>query len=123
MYENPPFYRRKFKEAGITPIDIKSIEDLRKIPFTMKEDERKMQESVVKGMELGEHQCVQTKDIVRIHSSSGTTGKPVYFGLTHHDLSTWIEGMCRAFYALGIRPEDIVMYGWGLEMFVGGFLL
>jgi len=120
VYDNSIYYHRKFREWGIRPDDIKTLDDLKKIPFTTKEEERATQDNTGKGMELGENQCVRTQDIIRIHSSSGTTGRPVYFGLTRHDIEVWTEGIARSFYSAGIRPEDVVMYGWGLEMFVGG---
>jgi phenylacetate-CoA ligase len=120
VYEKCSFYHRRFKESGIYPDDIKTIEDLRKLPFLTKEDERRLQDKMRPGAELGEHQTVPIEQIVRIHSTSGTTGRPVYFGYTNHDLEVWTEGIARNIYCTGVRPGDIVMYGWGLEMFVGG---
>jgi phenylacetate-CoA ligase len=120
VYDRCSFYRQRFKEHNIHPDDIKNIEDLRKLPFITKEDERRLQDKTRRGMELGEHQIVPTDQIVRVHSTSGTTGRPVYFGFTRHDLEVWTEGIARCFYCAGVRPGDVVMYGWGLEMFVGG---
>jgi phenylacetate-CoA ligase len=94
VYEKCSFYHRRFKESGIYPDDIKTIEDLRKLPFLTKEDERRLQDKMRPGAELGEHQTVPIEQIVRIHSTSGTTGRPVYFGYTNHDLEVWTEGDC-----------------------------
>lgn len=107
-----PFYKRKFKEAGIKPEDIKSLEDAAKLPFTVKTD---LRDEYPFGL------CaVPMKDVVRVHASSGTTGKPITGPYTADDLAQWTECMCRNFYAAGARPEDIVQNAYGYGLFTGG---
>ncbi|KXA97804.1 hypothetical protein AKJ37_02280 [candidate division MSBL1 archaeon SCGC-AAA259I09] len=118
VYNNSKFYHEKFNEWGVDPGDIQTIEDLSKIPFT----DKPMERNTFEGGEnpLGENQTASVEDIVRIHSSSGTTGPPVYFGLTEGDIKTWSNCIARCFWTAGVRPSDVVMYGMGLSMFVGG---
>jgi len=111
-YENVPFYHRKFKEMGITPDDIKSIDDIKKLPFTDKQDLRDNYPYDLF--------AVPMKDVVRIHASSGTTGKQTVVGYTRNDLNIWGEVMARTLGAGGVTSDDIghISYGWGL--FTGG---
>ena len=100
VYHNTPFYRQKFQEMGLEPGDIKSIDDISKLPFTQKTD-------------LRDHYpfgfaAVPMSQIVRIHASSGTTGKPVVALYTRKDLATWTECLSRAFTAYGAGKTDIV---------------
>ena len=93
VYHNTPFYRKKMQEMGITPDDINSIDDIVKLPFTTKHD---LRDNYPFGL------CaVPMSQIVRIHASSGTTGKPTVVGYTRKDLSTWAECISRAFTAYG----------------------
>ena len=93
VYHNTPFYRKKMQELGITPDDINGIEDISKLPFTTKLD---LRDNYPFGL------CaVPMSQIVRIHASSGTTGKPTVVGYTRKDLSTWAECLSRAFTAYG----------------------
>ena len=111
------FYQRKFKEAGLVPEDIHSIEDLKKVPFTTKDELRESQE---KDPPLGSHAAAIMKKIIRIHSSSGTTGNPSFIGITHYDQKVWTEITERSIYTWGIRPKDVIIHAIGLTLFVGG---
>lgn len=111
-YENVPMYKKRFKEAGITPDSIRSLDDVHKIPFTVKND-------------LRDHYpygilAVPKENIVRFHASSGTTGKPTVVGYTKKDIETWCRLMARTYASAGVGKGDIVqnMYGYGL--FTGG---
>ena len=111
-YERVPFYRKKFDEAGIKPEDIKSLEDIRYIPFTSKADLREVYPFGMFAVPLSE--------IVEIHSSSGTTGKPVVIGYTKNDLEVWKEVMARSLTMIGITREDIIQIAYGYGLFTGG---
>jgi len=112
LAEKVPFYRKKFEEAGIRAEDITSLEDAAKLPFTIKED---LRDEYPFGL------CaVPLKDVVRVHASSGTTGKPITGPYTADDLDQWTECMVRNFYAAGARPEDIVQNAYGHGLFTGG---
>ena len=117
VYEKSTFYQRRFKEAGLVPGDIQSIQDLRKIPFTTKEE---LRESQTQHPPLGFHRAAPMDKIIRIHSSSGTTGHPSFVGITKHDHRVWTEITARSIYTQGIRPKDIVIHAVGLTFFVGG---
>ena len=107
-----PFYKKKFKELGIKPDDIKSLEDVAKLPVTIKED---LRDNYPFGL------CaVPMKDVVRVHASSGTTGKPITGPYTRDDLDQWTECMTRNFWAAGVRPEDVVQNAYGHGLFTGG---
>lgn len=112
VYENTPFYKRKFDELGITPDDIKDIDDIVKLPFTNKLD---LRDNYPFGL-----RAVPMSDIVRIHASSGTTGKPVVVLYTKKDLETWQEAISRAFTAYGATKEDIFQVSYGYGLFTGG---
>ena len=110
--EKVPFYRNKFKEMGIGPNDIKTLEDIAKLPFTVKDDLRDNYPFKL---------CaVPMKEVVRIHASSGTTGKPITGPYTAEDLEQWTECMARNLYAAGIRKDDIVQNAYGYGLFTGG---
>ncbi|MBR1433542.1 MAG: phenylacetate--CoA ligase [Bacteroidales bacterium] len=109
---NSEFYRKKFSELGITPYDIKSVDDLRKLPFTSKED---LRENYPFGLS-----CVPLKDCVRLHSSSGTTGNPTVVLHTQKDLDDWAEAVARCLWMVGSRPEDVFQNSAGYGMFTAG---
>jgi phenylacetate-CoA ligase len=111
-YEKSPFYRRKMDEAGIKPEDIKSIDDISKLPFTTKLD---LRDEYPFGL-----QVVPQSEIVRIHASSGTTGKPVVATYTKNDLDVWAEGVARVMSAGGVTKNDIVQVSYGYGLFTGG---
>lgn len=112
VYHDTPFYRRKMQELGITPDDINSIDDIVKLPFTTKYD---LRDNYPFGL------CaVPMSQIVRIHASSGTTGKPTVVGYTRKDLSVWSECLSRAFTAYGAGSSDIFQISYGYGLFTGG---
>jgi phenylacetate-CoA ligase len=117
VYKKSKFYQRKFKEAGLVPENIRSVRDLGKAPFTTKDELRESQE---KDPPLGSHAATKMEKIVRIHSSSGTTGNPSFIGITHHDQKGWTEITERSIYTWGIRPKDVIIHAVGLTLFVGG---
>jgi len=112
VYANVPFYRNKFEENSISPNDIQSLEDLKRIPFTTKED---LRDNYPFGMF-----SVPMNNVVRIHASSGTTGKPTVVGYTARDVSTWAELMARSLAAGGATREDIIHNAYGYGLFTGG---
>lgn len=117
VYKKSKFYQRKFKEVGLVPEDIQSIQDLKKVPFTTKDELRESQE---RNPPLGSHAAVNMKKVIRIHSSSGTTGNPSFIGITQRDQKGWTEITERSIYTWGIRPKDVIIHAVGLTLFVGG---
>lgn len=116
LFQHSPFYQRKFKEAGITPESIQTLDDLQTLPFTFKEELRESQQN---HPPLGAHAAVPMEDVIRIHSSSGTTGRPTYVGITRRDWEVWTEILARVLYTHGIRPHNRIVFGMGLSFFVG----
>ena len=112
VYATVPFYRKKFDEAKVKPEDIKTLDDLRRLPFTTKDD---LRENYPFGMF-----AVPLKQVVRIHASSGTTGKPTVVGYTKRDIETWSELMARSLAAAGVTKEDIIQNAYGYGLFTGG---
>ena len=112
-YNNSPFYKKRFDEAGIKPSDIKSLDDLHKIPFTTKQD---FTDNYPFGLFAR-----PMKDIVRIHASSGTTGKPKVVGYTREDMNTWSDLIARLVVMAGGSNEDIAQVAFGYGLFTGGF--
>jgi phenylacetate-CoA ligase len=117
VWANSPFYQKKFREASLSPKDFKNLEDLRKFPFTTKEE---LRESQAQCPPLGEHVAAPMEKIIRIHSSSGTTGVPSFVGITKHDQRVWTEITSRSLYTWGVRPDDVIIHAVGLTFFVGG---
>lgn len=115
-----PFYARKFEEAGVDPARLKSVDDLGDYPFTTKEE---LRESQIASPPLGEHAAADLVDVIRVHSSSGTTGRPSYVGITRRDRDNWTETVSRVYYCEGVRPTDVLVHGFGLGFFVGGLPL
>ncbi len=112
VYENVAFYRRRMDEMGVKPDDIQTIDDIVKLPFTYKND-------------LRDHYpfglfAVQMKDIVRVHASSGTTGKPTTVGYTKNDIENWREVLARCLSMAGISENDIMQVSYGYGLFTGG---
>lgn len=112
VYENVPAYRKKMDDAGVKPEDIKSIADLSKLPFTVKQD---LRDNYPYGMFAS-----PMKDVVRIHASSGTTGKQTVVGYTAHDIDVWAECAARALVAVGGTKDDFVHVSYGYGLFTGG---
>jgi len=111
-YYNVPHYKKKFDEKGVKPEDIKDLADIAKLPFTTKED---LRQNYPFGMF-----AVPMEDVVRIHASSGTTGKPTVVGYTRNDIECWARAAARSIYAAGGRPSDIIHVGYGYGLFTGG---
>jgi phenylacetate-CoA ligase len=112
VYATVPFYRRSFTEAGVTPGMVKSLGDLRRLPFTLKQD---MRDNYPYGLF-----AVPLEQIVRIHASSGTTGKPTVVGYTRRDIEMWAELMARSFAAAGAHRGDVIHNAYGYGLFTGG---
>jgi phenylacetate-CoA ligase len=111
-YANSPVYRRKFDGAGVHPDDCRSLADLRKFPFTTKSD--------LRGAYPFGMFAVPREQCVRIHASSGTTGKPTVVGYTSNDIEVWAQVMARSIRASGARPGDMVHVSYGYGLFTGG---
>ncbi|AWI86592.1 phenylacetate--CoA ligase (plasmid) [Alloyangia pacifica] len=111
-YENSPFYRKRFDEHGAHPDDFKTLADLAKFPFTMKQD---LRDTYPFGMF-----AVPREQLVRIHGSSGTTGKPTVVGYTQKDIDIWADCMARSIRASGGRKGDICHVAYGYGLFTGG---
>lgn len=111
-YENVPFYKKKMDQKGIRPEDIKSIDDITKLPFTTKHD---LRDEYPFGL-----QAVPMEQVVRVHASSGTTGKPVVATYTQSDLDNWAEGVARVLAVGDVGPGDVVQVSYGYGLFTGG---
>ena len=111
-YENVPFYKQKLDEAGVSPDDIHSIDDISKLPFTVKTD---LRDNYPFGLF-----AVSKNDLVRIHASSGTTGKPTVVGYTKADIDVWADGAARAICAAGGKKDDVIHVAYGYGLFTGG---
>jgi phenylacetate-CoA ligase len=112
VYENVPFYRESLDEVRVKPEDIRSLKDLQKLPFTKKQD-------------LRDHYpfglfAVEQKDVVRLHASSGTSGKPTVVGYTQHDVDVWTEMVARSIAAAGGKPGRVLHNAYGYGLFTGG---
>ncbi|ADB61766.1 Phenylacetate--CoA ligase [Haloterrigena turkmenica DSM 5511] len=111
-YENVDYYRRELDAAGIAPEDVRTVDDIQKLPFTTKEDFR---DEYPDGLF-----AVDDADIRRIHASSGTTGKPKIVSYTEDDLDVWSEVVARCLAASGVEPGETVQNGYGYGLFTGG---
>ncbi len=112
VYDSVPFYRNKLQEMGIEPGDITTIDDLKKLPFTTKQDLRD-------NYPFGLFTLPQT-DVVRLHASSGTTGKSTVVGYTHNDIQMWSEVVARSLTMAGVGTSDIIQVAYGYGLFTGG---
>ena len=111
-YEDSPFYKKKFDKTGLKPENIRSLDDLQKIPFTLKND---LRDNYPYGMV-----AAKADEIVEIHASSGTTGNPIISAYTKNDLDVWQELMARSMYTTGGRSQDIIHIAYGYGLFTGG---
>ena len=111
-YHRIPFYYHTFRKAGVKPKDINSLEDLSRLPFTTKDD---LRDNYPFGLF-----AVPPSDIVEIHTSSGTTGKPIVGGYTHRDIELWSEVMARCLTCSGTTKDDVVQNAYGYGLFTGG---
>jgi phenylacetate-CoA ligase len=112
-YKNNRYYRKRIDDTGLDPDKLKSVKDIEKLPFTSKEDLRK-------NYPFGLF-CVPLSEVIRVHSSSGTTGNPTVVGYTREDIEVWAEVLARIMYDVGTRKEDVVQVSHGFGMFTGGF--
>ncbi|MGA2957563.1 MAG: phenylacetate--CoA ligase [Thermodesulfobacteriota bacterium] len=112
VYATVPFYKKRFDESGVRPSDIKSLKDLQRLPFTTKLD---LRDSYPFGLF-----AVPMEQVVRIHASSGTTGKQTVVGYTRRDINTWAELMARSLAASGAHKNDIIHNAYGYGLFTGG---
>jgi phenylacetate-CoA ligase len=112
VYFNVPYYRQKMQEAGLGPESIQSIKDLSRLPFTTKND---LRDNYPFGLF-----AVPMSEIVRVHASSGTTGKPTVVGYTRNDISTWSEVMARTLTSAGANRNDFIQVAYGYGLFTGG---
>lgn len=112
VYERVPHYHKRMDEAGVRAEDVKSVDDLHKLPFTYKQD---LRDTYPYGMF-----AVPMKDVVRLHASSGTTGKQIVVGYTQSDLDVWADCCARAIAAAGGGAEDVVHVSYGYGLFTGG---
>jgi phenylacetate-CoA ligase len=112
VYERMPFYRKRFDSLGIKPEDIKDISDIKKLPFTTKQD-------IVDNYPL-KLLAVPMKEVVRLQSSSGTTGKNIFIPYTKNDIELWSEVMARSLWEAGVREDDIIQISYGYGLFTGG---
>ena len=112
VYHNVEFYRKKMQEAGLEPGDIKGLEDIEKLPFTTKAD---LRDNYPFGLF-----AVPKSEIVRVHASSGTTGKATVVGYTRRDIDTWAESVARCITMSGLTREDTIQVAYGYGLFTGG---
>lgn len=111
-YDNVPMYKQRFDEAGVHPDDLKTLADLAKFPFTYKND---LRDNYPFGLF-----AVPREEIIRLHASSGTTGKPTVVGYTKHDIDVWADVLARSLRASGLRKGDMVHNAYGYGLFTGG---
>ena len=112
VYHNVPFYRHKLQELDIRPVDIQTIEDIKRLPFTTKQD---LRDNYPFGL-----QAAPRSEIIRVHASSGTTGNPTIVGYTRKDIGVWSECMARCLTAYGITRNDTFSVSYGYGLFTGG---
>ena len=112
VYHNVEFYRKKMQALGLMPADIKGIEDIEKLPFTTKDD---LRDTYPFGLF-----AVPQSEIVRVHASSGTTGKATVVGYTRHDLDIWAECVARCMTMAGVGRSDVIQIAYGYGLFTGG---
>ncbi len=113
VYANVPHYRARFDQCGIKPEDIRSLKDLQRLPFTVKDD---LRDNYPFGLFT-----VPSRDLVRVHASSGTTGRPIVVGYTRNDLNMWTDLMARIVTLAGVTPDDVAQVAFNYGLFTGGF--
>ncbi len=117
LFGRSEFYREKFRAAGIRRKDFRTLHDLARFPFTTKEELRASQAA---HPPLGRHIAADWRDVIRVHGSTGTTGKPSFVGITRRDAKVWTRLTARSFYTQGLRKTDVVVHAAGLALFVAG---
>jgi len=113
VYLNVPFYRKKFDEAGFNPDDLRSLDDLKKLPFTVKND---LRDNYPYGLF-----AVPLREVVRVHASSGTTGMATVVGYTRNDIKTWSNLVARVLVAGGVTADDVIQISFNYGLFTGAF--
>jgi phenylacetate-CoA ligase len=117
LFARSEFYQEKCRAAGVRRKDFRKLRDLARFPFTTKEELRASQAA---HPPLGRHIAADWHDVIRVHSSTGTTGKPSFVGITRHDAKMWTRLTARSFYTQGLRKTDVVIHAAGLTLFVAG---
>jgi phenylacetate-CoA ligase len=117
LFARSLLYQDKWQAAGLRRRDFRRLSDIARFPFTTKEE---LRESQAASPPLGRHIACDLDDVIRIHSSTGTTGKPSFVGVTRHDARMWTALTARSFYTQGCRRQDIVVHAAGLTLFVAG---
>jgi len=117
LFARSLFYQEKFSAAGIGRKHYRRLRDLQSFPFTTKDE---LRESQAAAPPLGKHIAANVEDVIRVHSSTGTTGKPSFVGLTRRDAKMWTRLTARSFFTQGLRKKDIVIHAAGLTLFVAG---
>jgi len=117
VHENSAFYRMKWQSAGIDVMTVRTLGDLHEFPFTEKDELRFDQ---VTNGGLGSYACASLTKTIRVHSSSGTTGRPSFIGVTREDAAIWTDSLSRVFTCMGVTAEDVFLHATGLSFFVGG---
>jgi phenylacetate-CoA ligase len=117
-WERAPFYRRKWSEAGLEPGDVKSLADFERVPVVTKEELRRAQ---AEHPPFGDYLCVDRAEIVRVHGTSGTTGRPTAFGIGRDDWQRIANAHARVMWGMGIRPGDIVFVGSVFSLYMGSW--
>ncbi len=112
VYQHSEFYKNRFDDAGVKPEDIRTLDDLKKLPFTYKSD---LRDTYPTGMF-----CVPNEQLVRFHVSSGTTGKPTVVGYTKNDIHEWNTSLARALTSIGVGRGDVIQVSYGYGLFTGG---
>jgi phenylacetate-CoA ligase len=113
------FYREKFRDVGVEPGDIVSLEDIAQLPFTEKDE---LRSSLAEAGDLGHHAAAPLANVIQRQATSGTSGRPSYVGLTGHDLEVWSEMQSRCFAAAGLVPGDVLLHAFGMSRGFGGGL-
>jgi phenylacetate-CoA ligase len=117
LFARSLFYQEKFRSSGLRRKDCRELRDLARFPFTTKEE---LRESQALHPPLGNHIAADWNRVIRVHSSTGTTGKPSFVGITRRDARVWTRLTARSFYTQGCRKTDVVLHAIGLTFFVGG---
>lgn len=117
-WERAPFYRRKWKAAGLEPGDIKSLADFRRVPIVTKQE---LREDQAAHLPFGSYLCVRPEEVARIHGTSGTTGKPTVFAIGRDDWKRIANAHARVMWGFGIRPGDTVFLGSFFSLYMGGW--
>jgi len=117
LFARSEFYQEKFRAAAIRRKDFRNLRDLARFPFTTKEE---LRESQAEHPPLGRHIAADWRDVIRVHSSTGTSGKPSLVGITRKDAKVWTRLTARSFYTQGLRKTDVVVHAAGLTLFVAG---